>query len=90
MWNRRQSVLLEVSVCYLPGHSAPQFAWTGVGEGGVADIQFVANVSRRRNTRRAAAAADAACRKSSKNKIELIETKSALLTSKKGGGVTCA
>lgn len=84
MWNRRQSVLLEVSVCYLPGHSAPQFAWTGAREEGATDIQFVANVSRRRNTRRAAAA----CRKSSKNKIELIETKSALLTSKKGGGVT--
>lgn len=87
MRSRRQSVLLEVSVCYLPGHNAPQFAWTGVGERGATDIQFVANVSRRRNTRRAAAVA-AACRKSSKNKIELIETKSALLTSKKGGGVT--
>lgn len=83
MWNRRQSVLLEVSVCYLPGHNAP-FAWTGAREEGATDIQFVANVSRRSNTRRAAAA----CRKSSKNKIELIETKSALLTSKKGGGVT--
>lgn len=60
---------------------ASQFAWGACAEGGgtaAADIQFVAN-RRRSNTRRTAACH----RKSTKNKIELIETKSALLTKKK-------